>query len=211
MVALGLILAQMMEDGPLAIDLRILRSAADLRTAFLVDVAKVFDAIASAPAIFIVRIATVLVLAFVKRWRHFVVLLLTWGVSDLVFLWLHVELPVPPVPVLAEPVSSSGDPAYYFPGVAMMALSITVFGMCYALAPAGSTRRWARWGATALLAGVGLSKILAGGRVSERGGVRHRPRRDRRVRRADLARAGRGVPRLVREGRQRRSPRPERR
>ena len=67
---------------------------------------------------------------------------------------------MPPVPVLAEPVSSSGDPAYYFPGIAMMALSITVFGMCYALAPAGSARRWARWGAMALLAAVGLSKIL---------------------------------------------------
>ena len=159
-VALGVLLALMMEDDPLAIDLQILRSAADLRTAFLVDVAKVFDVIASAPAIFIMRIATVVVLASVKRWRHFVVLLLTWGVSDLVFLWLHVGLPVPPVPVLAEPVSSSGAPAYYFPGVAMMALSITVFGMCYALAPAGSARRGARWGGVALLAAVGLSRIL---------------------------------------------------
>jgi hypothetical protein len=159
-VVLGLILAQMMVGGPLPIDLRILRSAADLRTTFLVDVAKVLNAIASTPAIFAARLATVIVLASVKRWRHFVVLLLAWGVSDLVFQWLRVELPVPPVPVLAEPVSSSGAPAYYFPAIAMMALSITIFGMCYALAPAGSTRRWARWGAVALLAAVGLSKIL---------------------------------------------------
>jgi hypothetical protein len=159
-VVLGVALAAMMEDEPLAIDLRILRSAADLRTTFLVDLAKVFDTIASAPAILVVRIATVIVLAFVKRWRHFVVLLLAWGLSDLVFLWLRVELPVPPVPVLAEPLNASGDPAYYFPGTAMVALSITLFGMCYALAPAGAARRWARWGAGALLAVVGLSRIL---------------------------------------------------
>jgi len=41
-VVLGVALAAMMEDEPLAIDLRILRSAADLRTTFLVDLAKVW-------------------------------------------------------------------------------------------------------------------------------------------------------------------------
>lgn len=159
-VALGLILAYLMEDAPLGIDDRILRWAADLRGPFLVDVSRAVNLLATAAVILALRLAAVVALVVFRRWRHLVVALLAWAAMDLVSRWLQVVLPRPPVPVLVVPRSADGAIAYYFPGIAMVALAITLFGAVYALAPAGAARSRAYRAATAVLLVVGGARVI---------------------------------------------------
>ena len=91
------------------------------------------------------------------------VALLTWAVIDLVFLTLQVQLMAPNQLVPADPGdpgSDGGRPAhYYFPGAAIVGLSVTMFTILYAMVPA---RHRVRAGAAVvvLLALVSASRIL---------------------------------------------------
>jgi tRNA A-37 threonylcarbamoyl transferase component Bud32 len=155
----GLILAAAMGSGePLAADVSILRWAEGIRTTSSVDVAKAIDALASTGFILVVRWATVVALAGVRRFRHLVVALVTWAVVDLVFLTLHETLPAPSD--LSPPISVvSGPSVYHFPGAAVVALSVTLFTMIYALVPSGGRNVAGPIGGLILLAVV-CSRIL---------------------------------------------------
>ena len=77
---------------------------AEVRTASRTDVAKALHVSTALAMIMALRIGTVLALAVVKRFRHLVVFLATFVLTDwLVVNLLSVPLPRPTVPVLADP------------------------------------------------------------------------------------------------------------
>jgi hypothetical protein len=161
---LGLILAGAMAVEPLPVDVSILRWAEGLRTSLDVDIAKGFNLLATPGTVLILRLGTLIVLAYFKRFRHLVVALVAWAALDLVVTSIRVTLDAPssltpPITSIATPMVR-GFPVYYFPGAAMVALSITVFAMVYALVPAGRTRSRLRWAGVALLLMVACARIL---------------------------------------------------
>jgi hypothetical protein len=155
----GLLLAAAMPDRtPLAADVSILRWAEGIRTTASVDVAKVVGALASTGLVLALRWVTIVLLAIVRRFRHLVVALVTWAIVDLAFLTIHVQLTPPSQ--LSPPISViSGPSAYYFPGAAMVALSVTLFTMISALIPTGG-RAVARPIGGAVVLAVACSRIL---------------------------------------------------
>lgn len=162
-VVVGLILAAAMEDEPLGVDISILRWAEGLRTTTLVDVAKVFNVLATTGALLLVRWIAIIVLALFQRFRHLVVALLTWAAADLVFLTVHVQLIAPnrltpPISVIEGP-TVGGKLVYYFPGAAIVGLSVTLFTILYAMVPARHRVR-ASAAVIALLGLVSASRIL---------------------------------------------------
>ena len=158
-VVVGLIIAIPMEDGfPLPADVSILRWAEGLRSAGLDDVAKAINLLAATTAILILRWGTILLLAYFRRFRHIVVALVTWGIVDLIFLTVRAPLSspselVPPISVVVGPSS------YFFPGTAMVALSVTLFSMVFSLVP-HARRVTAVVGVSVVLAVVAAARIL---------------------------------------------------
>ena len=115
-------------------------AAVDLRTPALVDVAKAVDLLTAVPLIMVLRWGTVLALAVLGRFRHLVVFLATFVVTDwVVARALHVALEPPDVTVLAE----AGT--YAFPSLSIAALAITLVGISLVLVPRGAARRTASW------------------------------------------------------------------
>lgn len=159
--ALGVIVGTVisLQDGaPLGVDVGILRWAEGLRTTASVDVAKVFNAFATTGALLLVRWIAIIVLALFKRFRHLVVALVTWAVADLVFLTVKVTLDAPntltpPIPVI------QGPKTYFFPGEAIVGVSVTLFTILYAMVPARMRIR-ASVAVIALLAVLTTSRIL---------------------------------------------------
>jgi hypothetical protein len=163
-VILGVILATLMatESQPFPADVSILRWAEGLRTSLNVDIAKALNLLATPAGVLILRLATLVVLASFKRFRHLVVALVTWAALDLVVTFVRVG-PLLPPSALTPPITTidtPGFPVYYFPGSAMVALSITLFAMVYALVPAGRPRSRLRWTAVAVLVVVACARIL---------------------------------------------------
>jgi hypothetical protein len=155
----GLLLAAAMQgEAPLAADVSILRWAEGVRTTLSVDVAKVVNMLASTSFVLALRWVTVVLLAVFRRYRHLVVALVTWAVVDLVFLTIHVHLHSPSE--LSPPISVvTGPDAYYFPGAAMVGLSVTLFTVIYSLVPSEG-RAVARPVGGAVLLAVACSRIL---------------------------------------------------
>ena len=132
-VLLGVILAiGEATDAVTGVDRAVTDAAADLRTPAVVDVAKAVDLLIAVPLIMVLRWGTVLALAVLGRFRHLVVFLTTFVVTDwVVARGLHVALEPPDVTVLAE----AGT--YAFPSLSLAALAIT---LDWYLARARSTR-----------------------------------------------------------------------
>src|SRR5262245_4821661 len=158
-VVAGLILAIPMEDAhPLPVDVSILRWAEGIRTTGLDNVAKAINLVASTTAILVLRWGTIFLLAYFRRFRHVVVALVTWGIVDLVFLTVRADLISPAQ--LTPPISVIvGPDNYYFPGAAMVGLSVTLFTMVFALVPYERRVR-AVVGASLVLAVVAAARIL---------------------------------------------------
>ena len=125
-VLLGVILAiGEATDAVTGVDRAVTDAAADLRTPTLVDVAKAMDLLIAVPSIMVLRWGTVLALAVLGRFRHLVVFLATFVVTDwVVARALHVTLEPPDVTVLAE----AGT--YAFPSLSLAALAITWSASC---------------------------------------------------------------------------------
>jgi membrane-associated phospholipid phosphatase len=119
-----------------------------------VAIAKALSALTSVAVVMSARLAIVAVLAAAKRWRHVVVALGTFVVSDfLVSVLLSVVRPTPSVPALV-PVSG-----YHFPSRAVASLAITLFAAAAALAPGGRPRFVARCAAGILVAAVIVAQV----------------------------------------------------
>lgn len=131
----------------------VLRWFQDLRGPALTGVAKVLAGLAAVPVVLALRIATVVVCAAYKRWRHLVVFLATFVIVDwLVLRLLEVHRPLP------TGVTAIGTPSdYAFPSSEMTALAVTLFAMAAVLLPAGTARRTASWVAAA----VGVSAAFS--------------------------------------------------
>ena len=103
-VLLGVVLAiGEATDALTGLDRAVADAAADLRTPTLVDAAKAVDLLTAVPLIMALRWGTVLALAVLGRFRHLVVFLATFVVTDwVVARALHVALEPPDVTVLAK-------------------------------------------------------------------------------------------------------------
>ena len=135
----------------------LLRWFQDLRSPGLVDLAKALDALTDPLAVWIMRVAVVLVAAFYKRWRHIVTFLAMLIVVDFIVTLLTIDRP-PPAGVTS--LVDGGD--LTFPSLAVASLSVTLFGAAMVLAPAGRPRRVARVGAFVLTGLVVLAQMLLG-------------------------------------------------
>jgi membrane-associated phospholipid phosphatase/tRNA A-37 threonylcarbamoyl transferase component Bud32 len=114
-----------------------LRALQDHRTSGLTDVARVLAAISGPIVVEVLRWGTVIVLALYKRWRHLVVFLATFVIADWLVLHLGVQRPAP------EGVHALTTVApWMFPSGPVTALAVTLFGMSWALVPAGRGRVW---------------------------------------------------------------------
>jgi tRNA A-37 threonylcarbamoyl transferase component Bud32 len=152
-VLLGILLAIGEATGALTgIDRAVGDAAVDLRTPALVDVAKAVDLLTAVPLIMALRWGTVLALAVLGRFRHLVVFLATFVVTDwVVARALHVALAPPEVKALAD----AGT--YAFPSLSIAAIGITLVGITLVLVPRGAARRTATW----LVHGALLAVVLA--------------------------------------------------
>jgi tRNA A-37 threonylcarbamoyl transferase component Bud32 len=155
-VLLGVILAiGEATDAVTGVDRAVTDAAADLRTPTLVDFAKAVDLLIAVPLIMVLRWGTVLALAVLGRFRHLVVFLTTFVVTDwVVARALHVALPPPDATVLAE----AGT--YAFPSLSMAALAITFVGISVVLVPRGAARRTASWLVHATLLAVVVAELI---------------------------------------------------
>jgi membrane-associated phospholipid phosphatase len=132
----------------------VLRALESVRTPVVTDLAKALAALATFGAIQALRIVLAIVLIATKRFRHLVVALATFVVSD----WLVLTfLDVQRVPADVTPLIDNTD--FRFPSWPMTAFAITVFAMPFVLAPAGRARKRAMAGAWAVVALVGMSRL----------------------------------------------------
>lgn len=141
-------------DQPHAFGDAVLRAFEDIRTPVLTDIAKVVAALTTFGAVQILRVALAGVLVVTKRFRHLVVALATFVVSDwLVLTFLDVQRP----PGDVAPLIDATD--FRFPSWPMTAFAITVFAMPFVLAPAGRARKRAMTAAWIVVVLVALSRL----------------------------------------------------
>ena len=135
----------------------VLRAFEDIRTPFLTDLAKTVAFLTSFGAVQVLRVVLAIALIVTKRFRHLVVALATFVISDwLVLTFLDVQLP----PGDVTPLIDQTD--FRFPSWPMTAFAITVFTMPFVLAPAGHIRRRAMAGAWAVVLLLALSRLYLG-------------------------------------------------
>jgi len=131
----------------------VLRWFEGLRTSSLTDVAEALSALTNVWVVLALRVVTVLILAATKRWRHLVVFLALFVITD----WIAFSLLSygRPAPTDLTTIGEASD--FAFPSPGMSALSVTLFGMGAVLAPAGRPRDLARGIATILSVLVAVS------------------------------------------------------
>jgi hypothetical protein len=138
-----------------AADQAVLSWFAGARVSPLVGAARAADLLITFAAVLGLRVATVVVLVWYRRFQHLAVFLATLVVTDwVVARLLFVPLPVPEVPVL---VDAGG---YAFPSRAVTALAVTVYAMLFVLVPRGSLRKRLRAGVAVALTLVILAELL---------------------------------------------------
>ena len=126
----------------------------DIRTPWLTDTAKAVAALTTFAAVQVMRVVLAGILVVTKRFRHLVVALGTFVVSDwLVQAFLDVQRP----PGDVTPLIDATD--FRFPSWPMTAFAITVFAMPFVLAPAGRARTRAMTAAWVVVVLVGLSRL----------------------------------------------------
>jgi membrane-associated phospholipid phosphatase len=132
----------------------VLRALEDIRTPVLTDVATAIAALTAFGAVQLLRVVLAGVLILTKRFRHLVVALATFVVSDwLVLTFLDVQRP----PGDVVPLIDATD--FRFPSWPMTAFAITVFAMPFVLAPAGRARKRSMAAAWIVVVLVALSRL----------------------------------------------------
>jgi membrane-associated phospholipid phosphatase len=121
----------------------------------LVSVAKVFNGLTDVGVVMALRVAILAVLVVFTRWRHLVIALAAYVVTDfVVVVALSVNRVPPEVPPL---VSVSG---YHFPSRSVASFAITLFVAIATLFPEGRARSLGWWAAAALTALVVLARLV---------------------------------------------------
>ena len=141
-------------DQPHAFGDAVLRAFEDIRTPVLTDIATSIAMLTAFGAVQLLRVVLAGVLIVTKRFRHLVVALGTFVVSDwLVLTFLDVQRP----PGDVAPLIDATD--FRFPSWPMTAFAITVFAMPFVLAPAGRVRKRAMTAAWIVVVLVALSRL----------------------------------------------------
>jgi tRNA A-37 threonylcarbamoyl transferase component Bud32 len=155
-VLLGVVLAAAESaEVVTGLDQAVIDAAAEVRSPLLVDVADAVDLLTAVPVILVARWAVVLALALLGRFRHLIVFLVTFVLTDwVVARALHVALEPPGVPVLAE------GGTFAFPSLSVAALAITLVGISLVLVPRGGARRTASWIVHATILFVVLAQLV---------------------------------------------------
>lgn len=133
----------------------VLRAAQDDAPGWLVDVSRWVDVLGGVVVVGAIRWGAIVVLAVYRRWRHLLVFLTTFVVTDWVVLRLLGVEREPPAGV--EPLTDRV--AYWFPSRPVAALSVTLAGLALVLVPAGGRRRAVLW------ASLVVSVVYASARV----------------------------------------------
>ena len=138
-----------------AADQAVLSWFANARLPPLVGTARAAHLLTAFAVVLGLRVATVAVLVWYRRFRHLVVFLATLVVTDwVVARLLFVPLPAPEVRVM---VDAGG---YAFPSRAVTALAMTAYAMLFVLIPRGPVRDRLRIGVAAALTLVILAELL---------------------------------------------------
>jgi tRNA A-37 threonylcarbamoyl transferase component Bud32/membrane-associated phospholipid phosphatase len=136
-------------------DSAFLRRVARFRTDLLTDLMQFIDGWASRWPLRGLRWATILVLVVFKRWRH-------------LFVFVSCLIVVEYVAYVLSLIAGRARPfgveiltdwnGFGFPARPVAAISVTMFGMAYALVPAGRARYLAKWAAALVVALVWLAR-----------------------------------------------------
>ena len=128
----------------------------DLRGPVVTPVSKAFNALTLPGAVVGLRLAAVIVLVVVKRFRHLVVFLVTLAVTD----WVVVRLLSAPRPAPVGVTLPVANTVWTFPSRPVSAIAITLFSAVMVLAPSGIPRvRW-RVAAAVLIALVVFARLV---------------------------------------------------
>ena len=137
-----------------AFGVAVLQELKGIRTPALTGMAKALAVLTTFGAVQLARLTLAAVLIVTKRFRHLVLALVTFVVSDWIVLTL---LDVQRLPSDVTPLIDATD--FRFPSWPMTAFAITVFAMPFVLASAGSARKRAMAGAWVVVVLVALSRL----------------------------------------------------
>ena len=159
MLAFGAVVSILLHAGVGAdLGASMLRSVRDRAPSWLIDVAEWVDVLGGVIVVSALRWGAIVVLALYRRWRHLLVFVATFVVSDWVVLrLLGVQREAP---AGLEPLTDQA--AYWFPSRPVAALSVTLAGMAYVLVPAGPRRRAALWAGTTAAALYAFARLVLG-------------------------------------------------
>jgi len=134
----------------------LLRAIVDEAPAWLLDVSRRFDVVGAVAVVGALRVATLLVAAVYRRWRHLVVSLVAFVVTDWTVLRvLGVDRPPP------SGLAPATDRAtFWFPSRPVAAVAVTLAGMVFVLVPAGRVRSWALAVAAVVTAAYALARLV---------------------------------------------------
>ncbi len=139
-------------------DHRITSRLVDLRTDTLTTVAKALNALTSEWFLRVLRLATIVAVVFVKRWRHvfafIIAILIVEGTGDILQDMIGRTRPL--VPILADWQGAS------HPSRPLGALAVTLGAMTYSLLPYGRWRRGVLLGSGVVMVTVAIARIYLG-------------------------------------------------
>lgn len=136
----------------------VLRRVQDAAPPWLVHLCERIDVIGGVAFVALLRVGTILVLAAYRRWRHSLVFLATFVLTD----WIVLELlgVQRPTPAGVEPVTDRLT--LWFPSRPVASLAVTLVGMAFALVPDGGRRLGALWAAVVLSLAYAGSRVVLG-------------------------------------------------
>jgi tRNA A-37 threonylcarbamoyl transferase component Bud32 len=157
-LAVGAILSELVRLGALdEAGGELVRRVSESAPSWLIEWCERLDVLGGVVFVGTLRVATLVVLAVYRRWRHFVVFLATLVLTDWIVLRLGVQRPTPEG---VEPLTD--QVAFWFPSRPVAALAVTLVAMAFVLVPAGGRRRGAVWIAVALSTAYGAARVVLG-------------------------------------------------
>jgi membrane-associated phospholipid phosphatase/tRNA A-37 threonylcarbamoyl transferase component Bud32 len=137
-------------------DQAFLRWLSRFRSDALTDLMQFVDGLASRWPLRLLRWGTILTLVLVRRWRHLLVFVASLIVLELLTYSISISIGrVRPfgVEILTDWIG------FAMPSRPVASLAVTLFGMAYALVPAGRARYLAKWAAGVAVALVSLARL----------------------------------------------------
>jgi tRNA A-37 threonylcarbamoyl transferase component Bud32 len=137
------------------LDSAFLRWSTRFRADPITEIMQFVDGVASRWPLRILRWGTILALVVFKRWRHLLVFLGSLILVELVAYTISLAV-ARPRPLGVEILTDWNG--FAMPSRPMAALAVTLFGMAYALVPAGRERYLSKWVAAAIIAAVWVAR-----------------------------------------------------